>query len=183
MMHLRKIHDLSSEEFKQAWKIYEYSFPEDERRDLTEQKKLMQNRKYSFFVAEKGGEVLGILTSWNFNDFEFIEHLAISSEMRGRGYGTELLKLFLARTELSVFLEVEMPETEIAIKRIRFYERIGFRLNKYDYIQPPYGEGKKPVPMFIMSYPKLIGKDEFSDIREKLHIQVYGLSEPLLEMD
>ncbi len=87
---------------------------------------------------------------------------------------------FIASANKKIVLETERPETDIARRRIRFYERLGFKLNRHNYTQPAYSPEKKPVPMFIMSHPKEITEQEFSAIREKLHKTVYGLEKPLI---
>ncbi|HLD72201.1 MAG TPA: hypothetical protein VJA23_01310 [Candidatus Nanoarchaeia archaeon] len=44
-----KIRDENSAEFRGVWGIYESSFPSDERRTMDLQKKLIKNKRYSFF--------------------------------------------------------------------------------------------------------------------------------------
>ncbi len=173
---------MDSEEFLEAWKIYEDSFPSDERRTLEAQKKVMNLKEYSFFVVMENNNVIGLITEWNFGSFSFIEHLAVKKELRNKGNGSRLLKSFVSEKEEFVVLEVELPEDEISKRRIGFYERVGFKLNDFDYIQPSYGEGKSPVPMLIMTYPKKITEKEFLDIREKVHKKVYSLEEPLVKL-
>jgi len=137
-----------SQEFKEAWKIYESSFPSDERRTLELQKELIKNKQYNFFIVTKDKVLVAIITDWNFGDFLFVEHLAVKEDLKGKGIGTKLLKEYLSKNKQKIVLEVERPETEIATKRIKFYEKIGFNLNDSDYIQPPYGKDKNPVPCF-----------------------------------
>ena len=52
------------------------------------------------------------------------------------GHPTVMQQLQELMTQQSkrICLEVELPETELAIRRIRFYERNGLYLNSYDYI-------------------------------------------------
>ncbi|MBI4440048.1 GNAT family N-acetyltransferase [Candidatus Woesearchaeota archaeon] len=179
-MKFIKLENSDSREFKEAWKMYESSFPSDERRTLELQKELIKNKKYNFFIVIKDKVLVALVADWDFEDFLFVEHLAVKGEFKRKGIGTELLKEYLSRNKQKTVLEVERPEAEIAIKRIKFYEKIGFRLNTFDYVQPPYGKDKNPVPMFLMTYPGKINEAEFSSIREKLHIVVYGLEKPLL---
>ncbi len=179
-MEFIKLENSDSQEFKEAWKIYESSFPSDERRTLDLQKKLIKNKQYNFFIVLKDKILVAIITDWNFEDFLFVEHLAVKKDLRGKGIGTELLKEYLSKNKQKIVLEVEKPETESAIKRIKFYEKIGLKLNNFNYIQPPYGKDKNPVPMFLMTYPEKINESEFSSVREKLHSIVYGLEKPLL---
>ena len=179
-MEFIKIENSDSQEFKEAWEIYEGAFPSDERRTLELQKELIKNKQYNFFIVTKDNVLVAIITDWNFEDFLFVEHLAVKEDLRGKGIGTELLKEYLSKNKQKMVLEVERPETEIATKRIKFYEKIGFDLNDFDYIQPTYGKDKNPIPMFLMTYPEKITKSEFSTIREKLNIIVYGLEKTLL---
>jgi len=177
-MKFIKIENSDSKEFKEAWKIYKSSFSSDETRSLKSQLKLMKNRLYNFFIVFDNDLLVAIITGWNFNNFLFVEHFAIREELRGKGMGTRLLKEYISKNKQKIILEVERPDNEVAIKRIRFYEKIGFKLNKYDYIQPSYGKNKSPVPMFLMTYPENINESEFSSIRRKIYKVVYGIKEP-----
>jgi len=179
-MEFIKIENSDSQEFKEAWEIYESSFPSDERRTLELQRELIKNKQYNFFIVTKNKVLVAIITDWNFGDFLFVEHLAVKEDLRGKGIGTELLKVYLSNNKQKIVLEVEKPETEIATKRIKFFEKIGFNLNDFDYIQPPYGKDKNTLPMLLMTYPEKITESKFFTIREKLHIVVYRLEKPLL---
>ncbi len=180
-MEFVRLENTDSCEFREAWKIYESSFPSDEKRTLDLQKGLIRNEKYNFFIALEDENLSGIITSWDFEGFSFIEHLAVRKDLREGGIGTLLLREYLSVNKQKVVLEVERPDTEIAARRIGFYERIGFKLNDFDYIQPSYGEGKNPVRMLLMSYLGKLNESEFSSIREIVHTTVYGLEEPLLD--
>ena len=178
-MKFKKIENSNSEKFNEAWSIYESSFPSDERRSLESQLKLMKNKLYNFFGVFEKNVLVAVIAYWNFGNFLFIENLAVKTELRDIGIGTRLLEEYLIKNKKKIVLEVERLSNKIAIKRIKFYKKIGFKLNKYNYIHPPYGKGKNPIPMFLMTYPKTINKSEFSLIREKVHTTVYGYEKPL----
>lgn len=179
-MKFIQLKDSNSSEFKEAWIIYESSFPANEIRTLKQQKEILKNRSYHFLAVFKDKRLAAIIAYRRFKDFLFLEHLAVKKELRGKCIGTELLKEFLLGKKQKVVLEVEKPKTDIANKRIGFYERIGFKLNPFDYIQPAYSIDKSPVPMLLMTYPEKITTKEFLMIREKLHRIGYGLEKPLL---
>lgn len=160
-------------DFNTIWEIYENSFPEDERRSLDKQKKLLSNPRYSFNPIYDKNKIVAFTAIWNLPNFIFIEHFAIKKEFRGKGYGTKILKNIIEKYDKKVILEVEKPETHDAKRRIDFYKNLGFFLNKYDYKQPPLGENKQPVPLFLMSYPIEISPEEFINIREVLYEKVY----------
>jgi GNAT superfamily N-acetyltransferase len=180
-MELIELDDLNSEEFRKAWIIYESSFPSDERRDLKNQIEVMNNDLYTFFGVFHFDVLIGIFTEWTFRDFLFVEHIAIKKELRGKGFGTKLFEEYLKDKKKKVILEVEPPQDSLCKKRINFYNSLGFKLNNFNYIQPAYAENKKPVPMILMSYAYLLGEEEFNLFREKLHKQVYGLDEVLID--
>lgn len=179
-MEFIKLENSYSQEFKEAWRVYESSFPSDERRALGLQKELFKNKLYNFFIVLKDKVLVAIIADWDFEDFLFVEHIAVKKIFRGKGIGTELFKEYISKNKRKIVLEVEKPETEIAAKRIKFYEKMGFKLNNFGYIQPPYGKDKNPVPLFLMTYPEKINESEFSSIRVKLHSVVYGLGKPML---
>lgn len=179
-MKLVKIKNPNSKEFEKAWKIYESSFPSDERRDLDGLSKNFKNRIYNFYSVYEKGLLIGILDGWVFDSFKFIEHLAIKQKLREKGLGTGLLKKIIKENKKLIIGEVEKPETEIAKRRIKFWEKAGFKLNKYDYIQPAYNKNKNPVPMFLLSYPRELSESEYIEIRREIHAKVYGCKKPLI---
>ena len=176
-MNLKRI-TADSEEFKEVWKIYDSSFPSEMRRELNQQVELLNHNTYGFFAAYDNG-LVGLLATWEFDDFIFIEHIAIREELRGKGLGTKLLNDFIAKQNKKIVLETERPG-DLEKGRISFYERAGFKPNAHKYIQPAYSKEKEPVPLILMTYPKEITEDEFVQVREKLHKVVYGLEKPLI---
>lgn len=179
-MNFKKIKNINSGEFKKVWEIYEYSFPEVEKRTLNEQKKVMKNKNYSFFAVYNGDNLVGFIAVWAFEDLRLFEHLAIREDLRCRGLGTQLIKEFISENNGKVVVELEKPETEMARRRIEWYKRMKFHLNEHNYIQPAYSRDKKPLQMILTSYPKEIDEKEFIEIRKALHCKVYNLKKPLV---
>ena len=153
-MKFRKITSSHSEDFNEIWELYESSFPPDERRDLEKQIKIFHEEAYTFYAVYANGLFIGIMAIWNLGKFVFIEHLAVKEKLRGRGFGAGLLKDFITQRNKKIVLEVDRPNTRAAKRRIKFYEKQGFKLNKYNYIQPPYNKDKNSVPLVLMTYPK-----------------------------
>ena len=93
------------------------------------------------------------MTVWEFEDFAFLEHFAVSPEARGRGTGAAMLRE-LCDMYGSVLLECE-PETDgVTARRAAFYRRSGFFTNDFFYEQPPISAGKKPVRLNLMTFPR-----------------------------
>ncbi len=162
-------------DFDDIYTLMETSFPPDERRKCEGQAALFDDEKYRIYtVKDDGGKrVLGFFAIWEFEKWLYIEHFAVSPTQRGKGLGSRMLAELTAMTDKKICLEVELPENEIAERRISFYERNGFKLNRYEYVQPAMEEGKKAVPLYIMTYGGGINETEFNDIRGKLYRYVY----------
>jgi ribosomal protein S18 acetylase RimI-like enzyme len=157
--------------FDTVKEIYEYSFPPEERRELDSS--LFGKSNYALLAAVED-EVIGFLSTWEFDNFDFIEHFAVRKELRSQGVGTKLLAEFMNNRK-NIIIEVERPKSEEQYMRIKFYERMGFKLNTYDYVQPSYGPGKPPVNMHLMSYPKALSIGEYNIVKKQLYAEVYGL--------
>lgn len=157
-----------------AQELFEEAFPEQERPPFSS----LRHRdagKFHFLVAENGDDPVGILTYWTFEDLIYIEHFAIAEELRNQGLGKAAFLNFLSQQQEQVVLEVEHPNTEEADHRVEFYASMGFFQNSQEYVQPPYREGGKEVPMIIMSKYEL-DDDEFCEIRDLLYREVYGIN-------
>ena len=167
-----KITDPESSEFKKICELYEASFSEDQRRCIDNKKKLLVKDNYSLYYICENKKFIGFLIEWKLSTFKFIEHFAVNDKYRGNGYGSEILKNFLTNTP--VILEVGIPkEGEVDNKVINFYEKLGFKLNPYKYIQPAYEANKNPVPLYLMTYPEYLDKVKFMLTEQEIHKQVY----------
>ena len=164
---------MNADEFDSVFSILVDSFPADEYRDYEKQRKLPDNNRYSIYVLIDCNKIKGFIAVWEFDDLIFIEHLAVFEKYRNQGTGTSLLKQICSMTDKDICLEVELPETEKARRRIGFYERNGFVLNNYDYEQPAYSEDKSAVPLLIMTYGKSISETRFREIEKILYRYVY----------
>lgn len=168
--------DMNKKDFDSFFKILDNSFPKNERRDYFSQKKLLDNKYYKPLVLKIEDKVLAIMAIWEFDDFIFIEHLAIDKKLRGQGIGTKLIKNYLSKTKKEVFLEVEPPICEISKRRVLFYQRLGFYLNDFYYLQQPLNTDDTPFELKIMSYSKNISEDEFEKYKKVIYKEVYNVT-------
>jgi hypothetical protein len=72
-------------------------------------------------------------------------------------------------------LEVEIPEEEMAKRRINFYQRQGFSLWEKPYQQPPYKTGDNYLPMLIMAYGDIECGKDFDSVKEHIYREVYNV--------
>lgn len=165
---------LKEEEFDIAFGIMEVSFPVTEMRTYEGQKALLGNGYYQLYGAkDKVGNILAFIGAWEMEGFIFVEHFAVAPSFRGQGLGAEMLHRFIREKGKDVILEVELPDSKVAKRRIRFYEKAGFYLNEYGYLQPPLREGNPLLPLKIMTWPEKIGEKKFLYYREQLYKIVY----------
>lgn len=162
------------EDFEEVYDIMLDSFPESERRGRKEQFDLLSDARYKIAVRRGGdGRICAFLAYWELNGITFLEHFAVAEHLRGGGLGGAFLDELTESLKGTICLEAELPETDIAARRIAFYERHGFFLNDYRYVQPPLGEGRAAQPLKIMSYGKTLTAEEFEHIRAEVYAAVY----------
>lgn len=164
-------------EFDQIFAIMESSFPPDERRTYDAQRALLDNPKYTIYVLpdSPNRNIKAFITVWHFEDFAYIEHFAVNPAFRNEGLGSNILHEINDLLMCQLCLEVELPETDYAKRRIAFYKRNGFFVNDYPYIQPPYSKDKKPLPLIIMTSNEGISKDRFTMMKETVYREVYKI--------
>lgn len=161
---------MKSSEFDAVFSLLRSSFPPDERRPEQAQRALLAHPKYTMYVTD---DLSAVITLWQFSDFSFIEHFAVDPRHRNHGLGAAVLQSLLSSLSSPVVLEAELPETELAVRRLAFYQRNGFHINPYEYIQPPYSSDRSAVPLLILSTGNPLTQSQFELIRKTLYKEVY----------
>ena len=147
-----------------------------ERRDKAGQRALLADSAYQIDIlrAPSGG-VQALMASWDFGGFVFFEHFAVDPACRNGGIGGQMLDALLARFDKPACLEAELPETELAARRIGFYERHGFTVNAdYPYFQPALTPGGSPIPLHLLTTGGARTPAELRAIETLVHTRVYG---------
>lgn len=171
---------ITKQEFKDIFEIMQQSFPGEEFRNYNAQKELLNIKNYNIaFKKNDENRVICFIASWEFDNFIFIEHFAVAQCTRNSGVGSAFLKDFLFHCNKNVILEVEVPTTEIKKRRIDFYKRLGFYLNKYEYLQPAMRENTLPIPLKIMSNNTYLNELEFYNIKDTLYKIVYKVNDAI----
>lgn len=166
--------EVTEKTFDKVYNKMTAAFPHEERRDSLDQKKCFDNRYFNFFEITENESAVGFVSPWVFPDFVYIEHLAIDENKRSGGYGTKTIEHIKELYNKPIILEAEAPVTEQQIKRIKFYERLGFKVNDYDYMQPSY-HGGEGVPLMILSYPELLSQNQFDLFLSETRREVYKI--------
>jgi len=174
-MENRKSEKLRPCKFDSFFELMSEAFPSIERRSYEGQKKLLCDDSYNIIIDnDEDGNIRAFIANWEFNDFSFIEHFAVDRKMRGNGMGISMLEDYLKRFNKPIFLEVELPENDISMRRIEFYKRLGFHLNNFEYLQPPLQKQHDFLPLKVMSYPRSVNEIEFMNFKNVVYDKVYN---------
>jgi len=174
MLNFQRIDSVSNPHFLNLFNLYTQSFPSSERRSWAGlEMELMSENSFNAHVLLQNDKFVGFLNYWTFERFLYIEHFAVSSNLRGKNIGTEAMKILMEQTKLPILFEVEMPNNIMAVRRIGFYERLGFSVLSHNYAQPPYEGNGFIVPMLIMCNNTHFANTHFEMIKNTLYDEVY----------
>jgi ribosomal protein S18 acetylase RimI-like enzyme len=149
-----RLRGISDPLFAPAWKLYEESFPKDERRTAAMQELCFSDPDYEYLAVLSRDTFCGIALLWRGPDFVYLEHLAILPELRCQKLGTQAMQQLL-RENPCVVLDIEPPDTPLRMRRKAFYERQGFAVNPYPHFQPPMQKDCGRVRLLLLSRPLL----------------------------
>jgi len=125
--------------WRRAEPVYREAFPEHGRKTFAVVRRMFERKLSALHALSDRGEVVAMaLTA--FDDASrtlIVDYIAVSEARRGQGLGRELLAR-IREWALSVrpdcrgmIIEVEAEGTPDNAARIRFWERLGFRLTDY----------------------------------------------------
>ena len=158
--------------------ILEEAFPIEELREKERQRALLDKPQYCLYgIKNERGELQGALAIWDLEEFVYIEHFAIKPFYRNGGFGGKTLQKIVTRTGKPIVLEVEVPTDDMTKRRVGFYERQGFFLNNYPYLQPPMRAGQGMLPLRLMTMPGKISEDIYKRYKRLIHKIVYNYEE------
>lgn len=90
----------------EAWAIYQNSFPQKEIRSLEDHLQALSDPHYTADGIWSDGRLIGILYYWTAPEYVYIEHLAISPDLRGANMGSRVLRLFAGRPDASCWKSI-----------------------------------------------------------------------------
>jgi GNAT superfamily N-acetyltransferase len=188
-MEITKIEIDQKETLEEVFKIYEASFPANERQTLKTLKIRLKENKEVFFAAKISHEVVGIGFLFDLlgSDFLLLDYLAVKENHRGKQIGEQLfefLKSYSKRHNKHLLMEVDDPEfgedKTSKLKRIAFYQKNGaLWLKDIKYILPAL-DGTNATEQILMLVPEN-SESEFSGEEIKalvklLYAELYGIS-------
>jgi GNAT superfamily N-acetyltransferase len=167
MLTSEKLTHAEGERFSLVDSLYARAFPWHEQREAAAKQQALMHSNYALEAWFDGDTFVGLSGCWTFGDDSYIEHLAIDDPLRAQGYGQRLLGQLLQRNARTL-LEIDPLTTEIAHKRLRFYQSMGFVANDFAHAHPSYHEGIADHELIVLSYPNVLDEKEYQRFSENL---------------
>lgn len=165
---------ISIKQFHQAYALLEKAFIPAELRPHDKMLSLFKKDMFSLYGHYLNQQLAGVMLIWKLKNFVFLENFAVASSLRGQGIGTKMLKDMQTHyPDKLIILEVENPNDELSKRRIQFYQRNGYILNQFHYIQPALRENAPKIDLMLMSFQKAINISEFDHIKKEIFQIVY----------
>lgn len=150
--------------------LYRISFPIFEQRTEQQQIQAFSSLAYHLNIYLDGETFVGFIAYWEFDYYLYIEHFAVHPDLRGKGYGSIVLKTLQDSTNKRLLLEIDPVTDEISAKRLHFYQLNGFYTNLYRHTHPPYREGFHGHELVVLTTVGQISQEEYAqfdtDLRE-----------------
>lgn len=154
--------------FAELWQTYESSFPITERRTLQAQALAFAHPRYRLEAWLSGTSFAGLTGSWLYDNYRFVEHLAVAPATRSKGLGKQLLQQWMNADPRPVYLEIDLVTDDISRRRLHFYQRLGFVENTLDHAQPMFQGGDGQVPLRVLSWPGPITMAQYERFHQDL---------------
>jgi GNAT superfamily N-acetyltransferase len=150
--------------FDQADALFQRSFEYKERaKDLNE-----AHEEGTLTLALVQDELVVCFANYrDYGKFVYVEHIATLESMRGRKIASALFKYFMEHWDFFI-VEVNLESTIVPT-----YERMGFVVNPYDYVVPPYGGNPNSERYLLMSYPTMLSREQFDEMTSTLFKDAY----------
>lgn len=153
--------------------LYMGSFPFTERRTVESMSQALALEIVYFYRIFLKNKCIGMMHFWILSSVVYGEHFAVDPDLRNQGNGRLLLRTVLANLEKPLLIEVEPPESDLQMRRLKFYEREGLAVVKSDYKQPPYQISLPDVPLYLMSSEPNLSPQLLAQAIEELRGLVY----------
>lgn len=144
------------------------SFPVFEQRDRKQQEQAFASDRYHLDCLIEGDRLLAFIAYWDFEQYIYIEHFAVNPDCRGENIGSRVLQELIDTKQKTILLEIDPLTTDIARKRFRFYERLGFMANTYVHHHPPYKKEFPAHELIVLSFGQTIDEKLYQTFYQEL---------------
>lgn len=170
MPELHRIKSLTDPWYERFHHIYSVSFPLYEQRNEKQQEYAFGFNHYYLECGIENQTILYFIAYWDYKDYIYIEHFAVNPDHRGLNVGTVALQNIIEEKKKLILLEIDPLNTELAMKRYRFYRKLGFVENDYQHFHPPYDLQLPAHQLVILS----LGKPLIKSLYEKFYRDLSG---------
>ena len=160
MFSITRIEKMDDPHYQTVDRLYETAFPYHEKRDERAKQAALDNESYHLNAWHFNDIFVGFIGCWQFDDYAYIEHLAIDPSLRSQGFGKKVLERFMVQHPLTI-LEIDPLTTEIANRRLRFYQGLGFVENSYPHAHPSYHSEISDHELVVLSSKKIISNEQY----------------------
>jgi len=150
---------LSPDMLEPVKELYLNSFPPEERRTLKGLENQLLETGCSVISVWISQIPVGLCILWEFDEFLFVEHIAVQPHLRGQKIGEKIMNQITDMSDNPVVLEIEPPLDEWSERRMNFYLRLGFQLLDVDYLQPSYTGSGPGYPMKLLANRPFAGAE------------------------
>lgn len=177
-------------DLKDVYDRFKVDFAANEIKDYSHLELLLMKKKYKLLLAKHKvfEKIIGYAFTYEPDDLKvlWLDYMAIDSKFQNAGYGTLLFnKIAESKQEgsLGIFLETEIPEKIVGLKRtdqirrIKFYERLGAQKINIHYALPT-DDGGFPMHLYfrpssnLQVLPKEIIKETITSAFEYIHSDI-----------
>jgi len=154
--------------YDKFYAVYSVSFPIFEQRNKEQQKYAFTFDNYHLDCLIDRDRFLAFIAYWDFKEYIYIEHFAVNPDYRGENIGSQTLQSLIDSKQKMILLEIDPLTTDIAHKRFRFYERLGFVANPYTHHHPPYNKEFPAHELIVLSHGKAIDETLYNTFYKDL---------------
>lgn len=170
---------MQAHEFPAVHRLMQQAFPLQEYRSFSDAEALLSKNEYEILVYIEEDEIIGFIAHWLLDGFRFVEHFAVRQSARQGGIGSGIMRAYLAQSDVPAVLEVEATGSELAQRRIGFYQRLGFALSTVGYMQPCLQGAVSDIPLLLMHAPQDISAARLLRAQANIFHAVYQQEPPL----
>lgn len=168
MSYFYQIRNTEDAWYNDFLRIYSISFPVYEQRNHKQQLYAFGDDRYNLYCLIEDEIMNSFISFWNFDNYVYIEHLAVNDKLRGKNIGTETLTRFIEEIKKTIILEIDPIIDNVSSKRLQFYQKIGFKENEYKHIHPAYNPQYKPHELIVLSTRSLLTPEQYNIFKNNL---------------
>ncbi len=195
-IEFRELTDTHHPDFEAILRIFENSFPPEERLPNWVLARRVQQQRHRLWVGycDRQVALMATLHPLTDSDLVLLGYLATDAPYRGRGIGTKFVRYVLdalQQDDKYLLLELDHPDygddRELRQRRIEFYRRLGaVELKNVRYVLPPLMVDKTPEMILAIApgyKSRQLSGEQVKKIIADLHIEAYDRdpNDPLLQ--